>query len=341
MTSYRHAHPQLAAELSRRIAFRLPEGWHEHLPDFGPDAGTAATRSRSGEVINALAPAIPELVGGSADLAPSTKTTIEVGGDVAAGDWTGRNLHFGVREHAMGAALNGLAAHGGLRPFGATFLVFSDYLRPALRLSALMRLPVVYVFTHDSVGMGEDGPTHQPIEHLASLRAIPGLTVLRPADGSETAAAWRAALEAEGPVALVLSRQSLPSLPTADVDVAGAVIADGAHATLLATGSEVHVALAARDLLTEQGIGARVVSVPSVERFRARPTADRDELVPPGIPTVAVEAAASQGWREFADHVVGVDRFGLSAPGSEALEEVGITPEAIATVVTALVRPAH
>lgn len=178
-------------------------------------------------VINALAPAIPELVGGSADLAPSTNTTIEGAGDIAAGAWDGRNFHFGVREHAMGAVLNGLAAHGGLRPFGATFLAFSDYLRPALRLSALMQLPVVYVFTHDSVGMGEDGPTHQPVEHLASLRAIPGLIVLRPADGNETAAAWRAALESEVPCALVLSRQPLPSLPTDRVDVAGAIIADG------------------------------------------------------------------------------------------------------------------
>ncbi len=217
--------------------------------------------------------------------------------------------------------------------------MFSDYLRPAIRLSALMGLPVVYVFTHDSVGMGEDGPTHQPIEHLASLRAIPGLTVLRPADGNETAAAWRAALEVDGPSALVLSRQSLPALPTTRVDVAGAVIADGDQATVLATGSEVHVALAARDLLAGQDVACRVVSLPSWERFRARPVSERHILVPPGIPTVSVEAGASQGWREFADVVVGVDRFGLSAPGPEALAEVGITQQAVSEAVLGVLAP--
>ena len=333
------AHPELATELARRIEGRLPDGWQAHLPAYGTEAGDAATRSRSGEVINALAPAIPELVGGSADLAPSTNTTIDGTGDIAAGAWTGRNVHFGVREHAMGAVLNGLAAHGGVRPFGATFLVFSDYLRPAIRLSALMGLPVVYVFTHDSVGMGEDGPTHQPVEHLAGLRAIPGLTVLRPADGNETAAAWRAALEAEGPSVLVLSRQGLPTLPTTEVDVAGAVVADGDQATILATGSEVHVALAARDLLAERGVACRVVSLPSWERFRARPAAERDALVPPELPTVSVEAGASQGWREFADVVVGVDRFGLSAPGPDALAEVGITAQAVADAVLGSLSP--
>lgn len=234
----------------------------------------------------------------------------------------------------MGAVLNGLAAHGSLRPFGATFLVFSDYLRPALRLSALMQLPVIYVFTHDSVGMGEDGPTHQPIE-LASLRAIPGLTVLRPADGNETAAAWRAALESDGPSALILSRQALPGLPTDQVHVGGAVIADGDQATILATGSEVHVALDARDLLAARGVGARVVSLPSWERFRARPGFERDQLVPPQRPTVSVEAGASQGWHELADAVVGIDRFGLSAPGADALAETGITAEDVADAVLA------
>jgi transketolase len=332
--AYRDAHPALAAELDRRMAGRLPDGWQDHLPSFGVGKeAAAATRSRSGEVINALAPAVPELVGGSADLAPSTTTTIDGAGDIAAGAWDGRNIHFGVREHAMGAVLNGLAAHGGFRPFGATFLVFSDYLRPALRLSALMRLPVVYVFTHDSVGMGEDGPTHQPIEHLAGLRATPGLTVLRPADGNETAAAWRAALEAGGPSALILSRQGLPSLPTDRVDVAGAVMADGGDATILATGSEVHVALAARELLAERGVAVRVVSLPSWERFRQRPAAERDALVPADRPRISVAAGASQGWQEFADVVVGVDRFGLSAAGPEALDEVGITPEAVTDAV--------
>jgi transketolase len=335
MASYRKQHPELSAELERQMAGRLPAAWEEHLPAYATDAGASATRSRSGEVINALAPAIPELVGGSADLAPSTNTTIDDGGDIAAGRWHGRNFHFGVREHAMGAVLNGLAAHGGLRPFGATFLVFSDYLRPAIRLSALMQLPVIFVFTHDSVGMGEDGPTHQPIEHLASLRAIPGLTVLRPADGNETAAAWRAALGSDGPTALILSRQALSTLPTDQVHVGGAVIADGDQATILATGSEVHVALEARDLLAERGVDARVVSLPSWERFRTRPSSERDQLVPPERPTVSVEAGASQGWHEFADTVVDINRFGLSAPGPQALAETGITAEDVANAVTA------
>ena len=331
--AYAKAHPELDAELAPRIDGALPADWQDHLPSFPLDAGAAATRTRSGSVINALAAAIPELVGGSADLAPSTNTTIEGAGDIAAGVWDGRNFHFGVREHAMGAVLNGLAAHGGLRPFGATFLVFSDYLRPALRLSALMGLPVVYVFTHDSVGMGEDGPTHQPVEHLASLRAIPGLTVLRPADGNETAAAWRAALEADGPCALILSRQPLPSLPTDRVDVAGAIIADGDDATILATGSEVHVALDARALLAEHDVSVRVVSLPSWERFRRLPAAERHRLVHPGRLTISVEAGASQGWHEFADVVIGVDRFGLSAAGPDALAAVGITAEAIVGAV--------
>ena len=336
--AYLSAHPALAGELERRVAGELPGGWQGHLPSFLLDAEPVATRSRLGEIINALAPAIPELVGGSADLAPSTDTTIRGASDIAAGAWDGRNFHFGVREHAMVAVLNGLAAHGGLRPFGATFLVFSDYLRPALRLSALMRLPVVYVFIHDSVGMGEDGPTHQPIEHLASLRALPGLMVLRPADGNETAAAWRAALETLGPSALILSRQKLPSLPTDQVDIAGAIIADGSDATVLATGSEMHVALAARALLAERGIAARVVSLPSWELFRARSDAERQRLVPTDRPTISVEARASQGWREFADVVVGVDRFGLSAAGPEALAAVGITPEAVVDVVLAAIQ---
>jgi transketolase len=333
--AYHREDPDLAAELGRRIAGRLPDDWQQHVPSYATDEEPVATRVRSGEAINALAAGIPELVGGSADLAPSTNTTIDDAGDIAAGHWLGRNFHFGVREHAMGAVLNGLAAHGGLRPFGATFLVFSDYLRPALRLSALMQLPVIYVFTHDSVGMGEDGPTHQPIEHLAGLRAIPGLTVLRPADGNETAAAWRAAIEADGPSALILSRQALPALPTDQVHVGGAVIADGDQATILATGSEVHVALEARNLLADRRVSARVVSLPSWERFRARPRAERDQLVPPQRPTVSVEAGASQGWHEFADVVVGIDRFGLSAPGADALAQTGITAAAVADAVLA------
>ncbi len=230
----------------------------------------------------------------------------------------------------MGAVLNGLAAHGGLRPFGATFLVFSDYVKPSIRLSALMGLPVLYVFTHDSIGLGEDGPTHQPVEQLATLRATPGLTVLRPADAYETAQAVRTALELDGPVALVLSRQKLPVLDPDGVDMTGRVVADGADAVLVATGSEVAVALAARELLAADGVRARVVSLPSWELFRSRPAAERHALLPPDVPAVAVEAASSQGWCEFADEVVGLDRFGASGAAEALYEHLGVTPEATA-----------
>ena len=335
--AYQQTHPALASDLQRVLDGRLPDGWADHLPTFPTDGPALATRKAAGQVLNALAPAIPELVGGSADLAPSTHTTLTGAGDVSRGEWTGRNFHFGIREHGMAATLNGMAAHGGFRVFGSTFLVFSDYLRPALRLSALMGLPVVYVFTHDSVGLGEDGPTHQPVEHLAALRAIPNLTVIRPADANETALAWEAALASDGPTALVLSRQSLPMLPTADLDVAGAVVAEGGDATIVATGSEVHLALAARDLLAERGISARVVSLPSWERFRTRDPAARQSLLRPR-PTVAVEAATSQGWCEFADEAVTIDRFGASAPGDEVLAYLGITADAVADRVESLVR---
>ena len=334
--AYAAAHPDLAREYERRMDGRLPEGWDAALPTFAPSDGTLATRKALGAALNAAAGELPELVGGSADLAPSTNTTLAGGGDIGPGAWSGRNLHFGVREHAMGAVLNGLAAHGGLRPFGATFLVFSDNLRPTLRLSALMRLPVLYVFTHDSIGLGEDGPTHQPIEHLASLRAIPGLTVLRPADANETSAALVAAITSDGPVALVLSRQGLPILEPGLADAAGAVIAEGDDAAILATGSEVHVALAARERLRRDGITARVVSLPSWELFRSR--TDRADLIPDGTPTVAVEAGATQGWHEFADAVTGVDRFGASASAETLFADLGITPEAVADRVRALLR---
>lgn len=335
-TAYRAAHPQPAAELQRLLAGRLPAGWRDALPRFPAGSPPLATRKASGQTLNALAPRIPELVGGSADLAPSTLTTLEGYGDVSAGHWDGRNLHFGVREHAMGAMLNGMAAHGGLRVFGATFLAFSDYCRPAIRLAALMQLPVVFVFTHDSIGLGEDGPTHQPIEHLAALRAIPGLTVLRPADANETALAWAAALEASGPTVLVLSRQSLPVLDPDRLDLAGAVVAPGEDAAIVATGSEIEIALAARDLLAADGITARVVSLPSWELFRHRPPEERETILPPHLPTVAVEAASPQGWCEFADATVGLTRFGVSAPAPQAYTYLGITPAAVADRLRAL-----
>ncbi len=336
LTRYRAAHPELAAEFERRMAGRLPDDWTDELLAAAASEVPVATRTSLGAVLNAAAARLPELVGGSADLSPSTVTNLDGEGDVTRADKAGRNLHFGVREHAMGAVLNGLAAHGGFRPFGATFLVFSDYVKPAIRLSALMQLPVLYVFTHDSIGLGEDGPTHQPIEQLASLRATPGLTVLRPADAHETALAVRTAIELQGPVALILSRQKLPVLPPDGLEMGGSVVADGSEAVVVATGSEVAVALAAREALGATGVSARVVSLPSWELFRARPAAECDALLPPGLPTVAVEAASPQGWREFADDVVGLDHFGASGAADALYELFQITPEAVAARVRAL-----
>jgi len=333
---YQQTDSQRAAELQRVLAGRLPGGWKGALPAFAVGS-RLATRQASGTVLNALAPVIPELVGGAADLAPSTDTYLKGAGDIGGKDWSARNFHFGVREHGMGAALNGIAAHGGFRVFGATFFTFSDYMRPAIRMAALMHLPVIFVFTHDSIGLGEDGPTHQPVEHLASLRAMPGLLVIRPADAHETAQAWVAALEHEGPTALVLSRQSLPVLdPTALNVAAGAtVIAPGDDAAIVGTGSEVEIALAARDQLAAQGIRARVVSMPSWELFRKRPATERAQVLPAGVPSVAVEAGSSLGWSEFVDDVVGLERFGASAPGKVLYAELGITPEAVAAKVRA------
>lgn len=300
--------------------------------------GAIATRKASGAALNALAAAYPALVGGSADLASSTNTAIP-GGDVDPGDFAGRTIHFGIREHGMAAALNGIALHGGLRPFGSTFLVFSDYLRPALRLSALMRLPVVYVFTHDSVHVGEDGPTHQPVEHVESLRLIPGLTVLRPADADEAVLAWElAAANLDGPTALVLSRQDLPVLGgegLGDVRRYGArtvVDPPGApEVVLAATGSEVALAVEAAALLWVSGVGARVVSVMWREKFEEALRAGTYRL--PARPVVWIEAGASTGWRAVAgprDGVVGIDRFGESGPGRAVAVHVGLSVEAVA-----------
>ncbi len=334
---YRSAEPVLAGEFERVLAGRLPAGWRSVLPSF--EVGTRlATRQASGVVLNALASVVPELVGGAADLAPSTDTYLLGGGDVSRQHWSARNFHFGVREHAMGALLNGMAAHGGFQVFGATFFAFSDYMRPAIRLAALMRLPVTFVFTHDSIGLGEDGPTHQPIEHLASLRAMPGLLVIRPADAHETAQAWAIALEHDGPTLIVLSRQTLPVLDPAPLDVAAgaSVIAPGESAAIVGTGSEVEVALAARELLAAEGIGVRVVSMPSWELFRRRTPAERAGVLPAGMPSVAVEAAAPLGWSEFVDAVVGLERYGASAPATVLYAELGITPEAVARKVRSL-----
>lgn len=340
VSSYASVHPDLAAEFERGIAGRLPEGWERALPAFDPGA-TMATRSASGAVLNAIATSVPELVGGSADLAPSTDTYLKGYADISCGEFEGRNFHFGVREHAMGAVMNGITLHGGFRVFGATFLVFSDYMRPAIRLAALMRIPVVFVFTHDSIGMGEDGPTHQPVEHLAGLRAMPNLVVLRPADANETAAAWKIALDRlDGPTVLVLSRQKLPVLRPGGVVERGAyVLEEGKDIVLVGTGSEVSLCLAARDVLAGRGVSARVVSMPSWELFRAQPRSYRDEILPAGVPRLAVEAASPLGWCEWADAAVTLDRFGASAPGEVLFQQFGFTAERVAEKARELVAP--
>jgi transketolase len=342
---YETTHPDLAAEWKRRLAGELPVGWEEKLPVFAPEDGPIATRAAGGKVMTSIAPALPELVGGSADLHPSTKTYLSAYAAVKKGEYGGRNLHFGVREHAMAGILNGLALHGGLRPYGSTFLVFADYMRPSIRLAAMMRLPIIYVFTHDSIFVGEDGPTHQPVEQAAGLRIIPGLTVIRPADARETAAAWRTIVEhRDGPVALLLSRQKLPILTGADADgVArgGYVIAnaDDPQVILVASGSEVETALEAQKLLAEEGIAARVVSMPSWELFEAQPQDYRDSILPPEITArVAVEAGVPFGWERYVGaqgEIVALNRFGASAPYQVLAEKWGFTAKAVAARVKA------
>jgi len=344
------AEPELAVEWQRRLDRSFPEGWTSSLPVFEDDA-KIATRGASGTVLNAVAGELPELVGGSADLAPSNKTFIANGGNVQATSLGHRNLHFGIREHAMGAVLNGLALHGGLRPFGGTFLVFSDYMRPAIRLAALMEQPVIYVFTHDSVWVGEDGPTHQPVEHLLALRAIPNLVVLRPADANETAAAWMVALErTTGPTALLLSRQGLPVLKRArEIGTEGVargayVLSDAKSGTpavvVIATGGEVTLAIDAAAELAGRGIEARVVSMPSWELFAEQPEDYRRRVLPPAVPRLAVEAGVTLGWRDIVGDtgaVIGIDRFGASAPGAEVVEKFGLTVEAVVKKAVELV----
>ncbi len=337
----RQDYPDVAVQFERTMAGEMPPGWQERLPHFSP-AKPMATRSASGEVMNAIAPALPALIGGSADLAPSTKTYLKGLGDQEAATPGGRNLHFGVREHAMGTAVNGMAAHGGLRPFGATFFVFSDYMRPALRLSAIMELPVVWIYTHDSIFLGEDGPTHEPIEHLASLRAIPHLVTIRPADANETAVAWQVALERRGPTALILTRQNVPVFDRGVVAPAsglrqGAYIlleAEGGRPDLIliGTGSEVALAVEARAALAGRGIQARVVSMPSWELFEAQPPAYHEEVLPGDVLVrLAVEAGSPMGWERYVGplgSVLGIrNRFGASAPYQVLAAKYGFTAE--------------
>ncbi|MGC2323171.1 MAG: transketolase, partial [Terriglobales bacterium] len=305
---YRRERPEDAAQFERMIRRELPKNWAADLPWFKPDPAGVATRVASGKVMNAIAKRLPELVGGSADLNPSTKTYLAGEGDFGPGDHSGCNLHFGVREHAMGTIVNGMAMHGGVIPYGATFFVFTDYMRPALRLASIMESHSIFVFTHDSIGLGEDGPTHQPVEHLMSLRAMPGMTLLRPADANETTVAWRIAIERHGPVCLVLTRQNLPILdpekyPLREGVPRGAYVLAGererADVILIATGSEVQLALAARDKLAEKKITARVVSMPSWELFEEQSPEYRAEVLPKGVPKVAIEAGATLGWYKY------------------------------------------
>jgi transketolase len=343
---YREAHPDLAADLDRRLAGELPEGWDADLPAFAPGDGPLATRSASGKAINALAPRLPQLIGGSADLAPSNNTLVKGEEDFSAAAPGGRNLRFGVREHAMGAILNGMSLSGLLIPYGGTFLIFSDYMKPPIRLAALMGLPVVYVFTHDSIFLGEDGPTHQPVAQLASLRAVPDLVVLRPADANETVAAWRVAIgRRHGPTALSLTRQKLPVLEATAAKSAEGV-ARGAYVLadppdgerpevlLLATGSEVAVALEAHGKLADRGVPSRVVSMPSWELFAEQPEAYQREVLPPTVTRrLAIEAGASLGWHRWVGlegAVHAVDRFGTSAPWKDIAEAFGFTGDRIA-----------
>jgi transketolase len=283
---------------------------------------------------------VPELVQGAADLSSSTDTTIKEADIVAPGEFAGRNLYYGVREHAMGAITNGLTLHG-LRPVASTFLMFYDYMKNTVRLAALMEIPSIFVFTHDSIALGEDGPTHQPVEHLPALRAVPNLVTIRPADGNETAAAWRIAMERrDGPTALILTRQALPTLDgPADVARGAYIVADGDDCILIGTGSEVSVAFAARELLAERGIGARVVSMPSWELFDEQTPEYVESVLPESMPRVAIEAAATVGWERWADAILGIDAFGASAPGPELMERFGLTPTALADAVTGFLEP--
>lgn len=339
-TGYAQAFPELANTWHQWMNRELPENLDSLFPLFPPDPKGPATRAASGKVLNVLAPHIPNLVGGSADLAPSNKTLISGESDFLAGMYEGRNIRFGVREHGMGSIMNGMALHGGLIPYGGTFLIFSDYMKPAIRLAAMMGLQVIYVFTHDSIGLGEDGPTHQPIEQLASLRSIPNLVVIRPADANEVAQAWRIALRRKnGPVALALTRQGLPVLdrsalgPAASVARGGYILKDVDGASpdliLMASGSEIYLALQAALELEKRDINVRVVNMVSWELFEEQPADYRNTVLPEGVSArISIEAGCTQGWEKYTGSrgvVLGIDRFGASAPFQKLYEEFGIT----------------
>jgi transketolase len=336
--AYRSAHAGDAAELDRRLRGELLEGWEDLIPAFTSDNGSVASRAASGIVLNAIAPKVPELVGGSADLASSTNTIVKGAPSLTPDDHSGRNFHFGIREHGMGAVMNGMSVHGGFIPYGATFLIFSDYMRPSVRLAAIMNRHVIYVYTHDSIGLGEDGPTHQPIEQLSTLRAIPEFTLIRPADASETAEAWRAALKHHGPVALVLTRQKLGFIDRSKYASASGV-AKGAYVlsdspggdpqiVLMSSGSEVSLILEAQQKLEAEGIRSRTVSMPSHELFAAQDDAYRASVLPKGVKRIAIEASHPMSWQRWVGDdgvALGLNRFGASAPYKDLYEHLGLT----------------
>jgi transketolase len=344
---YKAAHPDMAKEWDRFVNGQLTPSWEKYLPDFPADK-PLATRSASGKVLDAIAPHLPTLIGGSADLTPSNNTRTGGAVDIAPGKFGGSYIRYGVREHGMGSIMTGLTLHG-LRPYGGTFLIFSDYMRPTIRLAAMMGLPVIYVFTHDSIGLGEDGPTHQPVEHLTSLRAIPNLVVLRPADGNETAAAWKVALNrTEGPTALVLTRQGLPQYSLAEngLDKGAYILQESSGKNpdiiLIGTGSEVSIAIEAANLLSDEGINARVVSMPSWELFDAQSKDYQEVILIPGVPILAVEAGVTLAWGRYlgteSDRVLGIDCYGASAPYKTIYEQYGLTADRLTIEVKNLLK---
>ncbi|WP_225228902.1 transketolase [Bacillus sp. PS06] len=351
LAEYKKQYPDLSNQLELAIAGKLPEGWEKSLPVY-EEGKSLATRASSGEALNAVASSVPQFFGGSADLAGSNKTMIKGGNDFTPADFSGRNIWFGVREFAMGAALNGMALHGGVKVFGGTFFVFSDYLRPAIRLAALMKLPVTYVFTHDSIAVGEDGPTHEPIEQLPSLRTMPGLSIIRPADGNETAAAWRTAVEStDTPTALVLTRQNLPTLPGTDKNayegvqkgayVVSPASSDQPDALILATGSEVSLAVEAQKVLATENIQVSVVSMPSWDRFEKQSKEYKESVIPKSVKKrLGIEMASSLGWERYTGDegdILAIDQFGASAPGEKIMAEYGFTVENVVSRVKNLI----
>jgi transketolase len=349
--AYKAVHPDVAAELERRLRGDLLDGWEDLIPTFTAENGNVASRAASGVVLNAIAPRIPELVGGSADLSSSTNTIVKDAPSFGPDDHSGRNFHFGIREHGMGSIMNGMALHGGVIPYGATFLIFSDYMRPPIRLAAIMRLHVVYVYTHDSIGLGEDGPTHQPVEQLSTLRAVPNMTVIRPADASETAEAWRVTLKhRNGPVALVLTRQKLGLIDRTKFAAASG-LAHGAYVladapggppqvVLISSGSEVALILEAQQRLIKEGIRSRAVSMPSHELFAKESAEYRDSVLPPGVKRIAIEAAHPMSWYRWVGDdgvILGIERFGASAPYKEIYTHLGLTVDKLVETAKTLV----